>query len=70
MCSSDLAEAGSGRVMRFSPEGTFLGVVGAVDLVPGCKKVSIAVSPTGDRVYMLDITRGHIVVMEPKDSKG
>ena len=64
------AEAGSGRVMRFSPEGTFLGVVGAVDLVPGCKKVSIAVSPTGDRVYMLDITRGHIVVMEPKDSKG
>ena len=64
------AEAGSGRVMRFSPEGTFLGVVGAVDLVPGCKKVSIAASPTGDRVYMLDITRGHIVVMEPKDSKG
>lgn len=60
------AEAGSGRVMRFSPEGKFLEVVGAVELVPGCKKVSIAVSPDGGRVYMLDITRGHIVVMESK----
>jgi hypothetical protein len=31
--------------------------------VPGCKKVAISVSPKGDQVYMLDITRGHIVVM-------
>ena len=57
------AEAGSGRVKRFSADGTFMELVGAVELVPGCKKVSIAVSPKGDRVYMLDITRGHIVVM-------
>ncbi len=57
------AEAGSGRVKRFAADGTFLELVGAVELVPGCKKVSIAVSPKGDRVYMLDITRGHIVVM-------
>ena len=57
------AEAGNGRVKRFSAEGTFMELVGAVELVPGCKKVSIAVSPKGDRVYMLDITRGHIVVM-------
>ena len=57
------AEAGNGRVKRFSADGTFMELVGAVDLVPGCKKVSIAVSPKGDRVYMLDITRGHIVVM-------
>jgi DNA-binding beta-propeller fold protein YncE len=57
------AEAGSGRVKRFSADGTFMELIGAVDLVPGCKKVSIAVSPKGDRVYMLDITRGHIVVM-------
>jgi sugar lactone lactonase YvrE len=64
------AEAGSGRVMRFSPDGKFLEVVGAVDLVPGCKKVSIAVSPDGGRVYMLDITRGHIVVMESKGGAG
>ena len=64
------AEAGSGRVMRFSPDGKFLEVVGAVELVPGCKKVSIAVSPDGGRVYMLDITRGHIVVMESKAAAG
>jgi hypothetical protein len=57
------AEAGNGRVKRFSADGTFMELVGAVELVPGCKKVSIAVSPKGDRVYMLDITRGHIVVM-------
>jgi hypothetical protein len=57
------AEAGSGRVKRFAADGTFMELVGAVELVPGCKKVSIAVSPKGDRVYMLDITRGHIVVM-------
>jgi hypothetical protein len=64
------AEAGSGRVMRFSSDGKFLEVVGAVELVPGCKKVSIAVSPDGGRVYMLDITRGHIVVMESKAAAG
>jgi sugar lactone lactonase YvrE len=62
------AEAGSGRVKRFAADGTFMELVGAVELVPGCKKVSIAVSPEGDRVYMLDITRGHIVVMS-SDSK-
>jgi len=62
------AEAGSGRVKRFSANGTFMELVGSVELVPGCKKVSIAVSPKGDRVYMLDITRGHIVVMASSES--
>ena len=61
------AEAGSGRVKRFAADGTFMELVGAVELVPGCKKVSIAVSPQGDRVYMLDITRGHIVVMSSNE---
>ncbi len=61
------AEAGSGRVLRFAQDGSFMHAVGAVELVPGCKKVSIAVSPDGGRVYMLDITRGHIVVMESRD---
>ena len=42
-------------------EGELLGLVGSVDLVPGCKNCSIAVSDDGSRVYMLDITRGHIV---------
>lgn len=57
------AESGSGRIKRFTAAGVFMELVGQVELVPGCKKVSIAVSPRGDQVYMLDITRGHIVVM-------
>jgi len=57
------AESGIGRIKRFSPDGRFIELVGQVELVPGCKKVAISVSPRGDQVYMLDITRGHIVVM-------
>ncbi|TWT31181.1 SMP-30/Gluconolaconase/LRE-like region [Posidoniimonas corsicana] len=58
------AESGTGRIKRYSPEGELLELVGKVDIVPGCKKVSIAVDKSGDRVYMLDITRHHIVMME------
>ena len=57
------SESNTGRIKRFSPVGEFLGCVGQVDLVPGCKKVSIAVNHDGSRVYMLDITRTHIVLM-------
>jgi sugar lactone lactonase YvrE len=57
------AESGIGRIKRFSADGSFIELVGQVELVPGCKKVAISVSPKGDQVYMLDITRGHIVVM-------
>ncbi len=60
------AEATLGRVKRFSPTGEFLGLVGSVEIVPGCKKVSIAVNADGSRVYMLDITRTHIVMMVRK----
>ncbi len=60
------AESNTGRIKRFSAEGEFLDFVGDVKLVPGCKNVSIAVTPNHDRVYMLDLTRNHIVVMEKK----
>jgi sugar lactone lactonase YvrE len=60
------AEATLGRIKRFSPSGEFLGLVGSVEVVPGCKKVSIAVNADGSRVYMLDITRNHIVMMQRK----
>jgi len=64
------AESNTGRIKRFSADGKFLNFVGDVKLVPGCKNVSIAVTPNHDRVYMLDLTRNHIVVMEKKpDSK-
>ncbi len=60
------AESGSGRIKRYSAEGELMSLVGSVELVPGCKKVSIAVSNDHERVYMLDITRNHIIVMEAK----
>jgi sugar lactone lactonase YvrE len=63
------AEASTGRIKRFSPEGEFLAYVGDVELVPGCKNVSIAVSPNDDTVYMLDLTRNHIAVMQPKSEE-
>ena len=65
------AESNTGRIKRFSAEGEFLNFVGDVKLVPGCKNVSIAVTPDHSRVYMLDLTRNHIVVMEqkPKESE-
>lgn len=58
------AEDNTGRIKRYSPDGKLLGLVGMVDLVPGCKNCSIAVGPGGDQVYMLDITRDHIVRMD------
>ncbi|MEZ6125658.1 MAG: hypothetical protein R3C49_21140 [Planctomycetaceae bacterium] len=58
------AESGTGRIKRFDADGNFLSYVGDVELVPGCKNVSIAVSPDSSRVYMLDLTRNHIVVMK------
>lgn len=60
------AESNSGRIKRFSATGEFLNFVGDVKLVPGCKNVSIAVTPDHDQVFMLDITRNHIVVLEKK----
>jgi hypothetical protein len=63
------AESGIGRIERFSADGSFIELVGQVELVPGCKKVAISVSPRGDQVYMLDITRGHIVVMTRNGSR-
>jgi hypothetical protein len=63
------AESTTGRIKRYSPSGELLGLVGNVDLVPGCKKVSIAVSRDVSRVYMLDMTRTHIVLMTRKANK-
>ncbi|MGI9428971.1 MAG: hypothetical protein ACR2NM_09955, partial [Bythopirellula sp.] len=60
------AESNSGRIKRFSAEGELMELIGSVELVPGCKKVSIAVTKDHKRVYMLDITRNHIIVMEAK----
>ncbi len=58
------AESETGRIKRFTNDGELIELVGKADLVPGCKKVSIAIGPKGDRVYMLDITRNHILMLE------
>jgi sugar lactone lactonase YvrE len=58
------AEDNTGRIKKYDIDGKLLAVVGSVELVPGCKNVSIAVSGDGSRVYMLDITRHHIVRMD------
>lgn len=50
------AESSSGRIKRFSADGELLQLVGSVDLVPGCKNVSIAVAEGGNQVFMLDGT--------------
>jgi sugar lactone lactonase YvrE len=57
------AEDTTGRIKRYSSDGTLLSVVGAAEVVPGCKKVSIGVNATGDRVYMLDITKNNVAVL-------
>ena len=60
------SEASVGRIKRYSIDGQFLGIVGTAEIVPGCKHVPIAISPDGQRVYMLDINRSHIVVLGRK----
>ncbi|NQT39169.1 MAG: hypothetical protein HQ581_16840, partial [Planctomycetes bacterium] len=57
------SEASLGRIKRFTLDGEFLGVVGTAKIVPGCKHAPIGISPDGDRVYLLDITRSHIVTL-------
>jgi sugar lactone lactonase YvrE len=63
------AESNTGRIKRFTADGEFVDFIGDVKLVPGCKNVSIAVSKDGKRVFMLDITRNHVVVMDRKSQK-
>jgi hypothetical protein len=60
------SEDDTGRIKRYSADGKLLGLIGFVELKPGCKNVSIAVSKDGSRVYMLDITRNFIVQLDPR----
>mgnify|MGYP003860838159 CR=1 FL=1 len=60
------SEASLGRIKRYSIDGQFLGIVGTAEIVPGCKHVPIAISSDGQRVYMLDINRTHVVVLGRK----
>ncbi len=60
------SESGIGRVKRFSADGEYLGLVGQVKLIGGCKHVAVEVSDDGRHVYVLDVTNQSIHVMEKK----
>lgn len=62
------SEASVGCVKRFTADGEFVGLVGSVELIPGCKHVAIGVSNDGGRVYVLDITRSHIAVLGQQET--
>lgn len=54
-------------IKRFSADGKFLGVVAVVDDSKGdCVRVTVDVSPDGNRYYMLDTTRDAIRVFGSK----
>ena len=61
------SESNVGRIKRFTPEGKFLGLIGAAEIVPGCKHVAIGVNADGCRVYLLDITRSQVVLLTKKE---
>jgi sugar lactone lactonase YvrE len=63
------AEDDTGRIKRYSEDGKLLGLVGSVEMKPGCKNCSISVSKDGSRVYMLDITRNFIVRMDARPAE-
>ncbi len=71
-----LTSESEGFVKSFQTDGTFVGLVGKAQVGGGCKNVSIATSPDGDRVYFYDLDKSRIVVMtrekpadEPKPEK-
>lgn len=61
-----VAESGKCAVNRFSKEGEHLGEVGIIKDIGGCVRVTIAASPDGSRVYMLDTAKNIVRVMEKK----
>jgi sugar lactone lactonase YvrE len=61
------SESNLGRIKRFQPDGQFLGIAAEVSIVPGCKHVAIGISSDGKRMYLLDITRSHIVALKARE---
>jgi hypothetical protein len=70
------AESGLGRVKRYTTDGKFLGLVGYVgvdrfqnasQLAASCSNMAIAITPNGDRVYLVDVKHNCIRVLEKKD---
>lgn len=64
------AESGEGRIRQYDVNGELVATIGSVELVPGCKNVSIAATEDHSKIYMLDLTRNHIVLMTPSSTAG
>ena len=69
------AESGLGRVKRYSTDGKYLGLVGYVGverfsnagrLAASCSNIAIAVTPDGERVYVMDFKNNLIRVLRKK----
>jgi hypothetical protein len=58
-----LTAESEGFVKSFSTDGTYVGLIGKAQVGGGCKNVSIASSPDGDRVYFYDLDKSRVVVM-------
>ena len=54
------SESGNCCVKRFAADGKSFEMIGKVDGIRGCVRVSIAVNSKGDKVYMLDTKRSII----------
>ncbi len=63
------AESETGIIKRFSPEGELLALVGTVSIQGGCKNVGVHATPDAGRVYMLDLTRNRIAMLEKKSDE-
>ena len=70
------AESGLGRVKRYTTDGKLLGLVGYVgvdrfqsasQLAASCSNMAIAVTPSGDRIYLVDVKHKCIRVLQKKD---
>lgn len=69
VCDKGIFTAESeGPIKLFTPAGEFTGPVGTVKITGGCKNVSIAVSPDGNKVYFCDQPGGKILVLARKDA--
>ncbi len=62
-----VAESGKCAVNRFSTDGKHLGEVGIIKDIGGCVRVTVAASPDGSRVYMLDTQKNIVRILQKKD---
>jgi len=58
------SESNVGRVKRYTRDGKLLGVVGVVPVPSGCKHVPLAISADGSRVYVADVGKSEIAILE------